>query len=137
MKKTKHKKKKKSDSKKLQTKLWELCKQLTRKIHGNSCYTCTQENLKGINWQTGHFLPKGSCGAYLKYDLRNLRPQCMRCNIDLGGNGAVFSRNLIIREGQKYVDDLFEDRNKQLPGKQSYEYYKMLFEKYKLILEEL
>ena len=126
-----------SDSKKLQTKLWELCKQITRKKYGNECYTCGKKGLESLNWHTGHFIPKGSCGGFLKYDLRNLRPQCYNCNINLGGNGALFSRNMIIREGQEYVDKIFEDRNKELPGKQSYEYYQMLFEKYKLISEEL
>lgn len=52
------------------------------------------------------------CGAYLRYDLRNLRPQCYRCNIDLSGNGAIFYRLMVEREGQEYVDELFRDKQK-------------------------
>jgi hypothetical protein len=137
LKRTRLKNRSKTSSAKLQRKLWELCKQLTRLKYGNECYTCNQKNLVGCNWQTGHFLPKGSCGSYLKYDLRNLRPQCMRCNLDLGGNGAEFMRRMIVREGQDYVDQLFKDKLLILSGKQSYEHYEMLLEKYKLMLEEV
>jgi hypothetical protein len=91
----------------------------------------------GVNWHTGHFLPKGSCGSFLKYDLRNLRPQCYNCNINLGGNGAVFMQKMIIRDGQEYVDQIFKDKLIILSGKQSLEHYELLLEKYKLILEDM
>jgi len=123
---------------KLQRKLWELCKQITRKTHGNSCYTCTANSLTGSNWQTGHMIPKATCGALLKYDLRVLRPQCFHCNINLGGQGAEFLRKMLVREGQEYVDKIFAD--KRLPsmsGKEAYSHYELLIAKYELILEEL
>ena len=82
-------------------------------------------------------IPKSTCGAYLKYDIRILRWQCAKCNIWNGGNGAIFARNMIIREGQEYVDQIFKDKLITLSGKQSYEHYSMQLEKYKLILEEL
>jgi hypothetical protein len=78
-------------------------------------------------------LPKGSCGSFLKYDLRNLRPQCYNCNINLGGNGAVFMQKMIIREGQEYVDQIFRDSNLII---KAYDHYELLLEKYKLLLED-
>jgi hypothetical protein len=101
---------KKTPEKKLREELWELCKKIIRTTYGNTCYTCEAPNLAGANWHTGHFIPRSVCGAYLRYDLRNLRPQCYRCNISLAGNGSSFYRNLVQNEGQAYVDQLFEDK---------------------------
>lgn len=95
---------------KLKKELWELCKQIIRKQYGNTCYTCEAPNLAGANWHTGHFIPSSVCGAFLRYDLRNLRPQCYRCNINLAGNGSSFYRALVRLEGQGYVDILFADK---------------------------
>lgn len=114
-------------------KLWILCKEIVRKKYGNECYTCGRKGLEGSNWHTSHLLPKASVGAYLKYDLRILRPCCYNCNINLGGNGAEFLRLMIIREGQDYVDQIFRDRALIV---KAYDHYEMLLEKYKLILEE-
>ena len=93
-------------------KLWELCKRACREQYGNTCYTCGKTGLEGSNWHTAHFIPSGSCGAFLRYDLRNLRPGCYHCNINLGGNGAVFYKRMVEREGQAYVDQLFADKQK-------------------------
>lgn len=128
---------KKKSPKTLQNKIWKLCKEITRKKYGNECYTCTQKNLVGSNWQTGHFIPKAILDPYLKYDLRVLRPQCMRCNYDLGGNGAEFMRKMIIREGQEYVDQIFRERRFDVSSKEAYTYYESLIPRYEQILEEL
>jgi hypothetical protein len=118
---------------KLDRKLKELCKQIIRKTYPNECYTCNQKNLKGSNYQTGHMIPKGALGAFLRWDLRILRPQCFNCNLNLGGNGAEFIKRMIIREGQEYVDQIYRDRQVIV---KAYDHYLMLIEKYKLILEE-
>lgn len=118
----------------LQRKLWEFCKQIIRKKYGNICYICNRGPLEGSNWHTAHLIPKAACGASLKYDLRNLRPSCYNCNINLGGNGAEFLRKMIIREGQEYVDGIYADRNKVL---KAYTHYEMLLQKYQIILEDL
>src|SRR3990167_89882 len=123
------KKRHRNPPKTLKNKLWKLCVLLTRKRHGNDCYTCSAKGLCGRNLHTGHFIPKGSCGAYLKYDLRNLRPQCFRCNIHLGGNGAEFMRKMILTEGQEFVDKIFRDKNLVIKER---EYYPFLLEKYNL-----
>lgn len=112
---------------KIQKKLWELCRQLIKIQYGSTCYTCGKKRLIKHNRHTGHFIPKAACGAYLKYDLRNLRPQCYNCNINLGGNGAEFYKRLVQKEGQEYVDKLFEDKNITV---KAYDHYLMLIDKY-------
>lgn len=114
----------------LQRKLWEECKRIIREQFGNSCYTCPAKGLIGSNWHTGHLYPKASVGAYLKYDLRILRPQCYNCNINLGGNGAVYYQKMLKIEGQEYMDRINQD--KQVSVK-AYDHYQKLLEEYKTI----
>jgi len=125
------KRKKKGESTILQEKLWELCKQYIRKIYPNECYTCDEKGLKGINWQTGHYIAKGALKSYLKYDPRVLRPQCMRCNVHHGGMGADYHIRMLKEEGQKYIDGIHEDRKKVLKPKETIEHYKQMIEWYK------
>ncbi len=131
MKRTVIKKVSKQPISKIQKKLWELCRQIIKKKYGNVCYTCGKTGLEGSNWHIGHFIPKAACGAYLKYDLRNLRPQCYHDNINLGGNGSAYYRNMVEREGQEYVDKLFEDKNVTV---KAYDHYLILIDKYTEIL---
>lgn len=104
-------------AKTLKKKLWELCKQIIRKKYQKkdgtwNCFTCGRLIDEPAKAQTGHFIPSGSCGAYLRYDLRNLRIQDYYCNINLGGNGSEFYRKMVEEVGQKEVDKLFQDKNK-------------------------
>ncbi len=119
----------------LRHRLWELCKEVTRKRYGNTCYTCGKGPLSGSGWQTGHFIARSIGGLLLKYDLRNLRPQCYRCNIDLSGNGAVFYRKLVEIEGQAYVDELFA--LKGVLTKETKDFYYDKIAEYKSLLEVL
>lgn len=115
---------------KLQRLLWEECRRIIKARYGNTCFTCQKKNLGGSNYQIGHFLPKGACGAYLKYDLRNLRPQCYHCNINLGGYGAEYYRRLVETEGKEYIDKLYADKNITV---KAYDFYLELLERYKSI----
>ena len=129
----------KKSSKTLQNKIWKLCKEIIRKKYGNECYTCGAKGLVGSNWHTGHLIAKSTLCAYLKYDLRLLRPQCSNCNIWGGGMGAEFLRKMIIREGQKYVDNIFMDvmtLPRAIPSRQAVEFYETLIPKYEQILED-
>ena len=110
MKRTPIRKKSKSTKKKLEDKLWELCKQITRKQYGNVCYACGKQGLEGSNWHTGHLYPKAALSAYMKYDLRVLRPECYHCNINLGGNGAVYLEKMLEREGEEYLEQIRKDK---------------------------
>jgi len=111
----------KSDLKKLQDKVWKECRRIIFNQYGDTCYTCGATNLCGSNHQLGHFIPSGACGAFLRYDLRNLRPQCMRCNIHLGGNGAEFYRKMEAEIGKKALKQLFQDKNKTVKARDHYE----------------
>lgn len=119
----------------LKDELWDLCKQIIRIKYPNVCYTCGKEGLKGANWHTGHMIAKAAVGAYLKYDLRILRPQCYYCNMNLGGNGAEYYRLMVEREGKKYVNNIYKDR--QIIIKADKQWYLDKIEEYKLILEKL
>lgn len=113
---------------KLQRKIWEECRRIIRAKYGNVCYTCGKGNLEGGNWQTGHMFAKASVGAFLKYDLRILRPQCYFCNINCGGRGADFVQKMREIEGDEYVDKIYEDKNKTVSA---YDYYCSLLESYR------
>ena len=76
-----------------------------------------------------------TCGLYLKYDLRNLRPQNYHCNVNLGGNGAVYYKVMVEREGQEYVDQIFRDQQRITP--ESNDWYRAKIEEYKQVLKEL
>jgi hypothetical protein len=112
----------------IQRKLWDECKRIIRENYGNTCYTCGAKGLAGSNWHTGHLYPKASLGAYLKYDLRVLRPQCYHCNINLGGNGAIYYRKMESEFGREYMDNLEKDK---LVLVKAYDHYLLLLEEYK------
>lgn len=118
----------------LKKKLWELCKVLTRARYGRVCFTCGKTGLDGANWHTGHFIPSGSCGAYLRYDLRNLRPQCYNCNINLGGNGAQYYRQMVKHEGEAYVEQLYRDKQKVVKADSIF--YTNLIDRYQHLVQE-
>ena len=88
------KRRKKTDRQKAEEKIWELCKAIIRKKYPNVCYTCGAHGLEGSNWHTGHGKPKGALQLRFKYDLRNLKPQCMRDNKNLGGLQDIFIAKL-------------------------------------------
>lgn len=85
---------KKSDRKKLEDKVWNECKRIIRKRYGDKCYTCPAQNLEGSNQQCGHGKAKGALPLRHKYDLRNLKIQCMRCNLHMGGMSDIFITKL-------------------------------------------
>lgn len=118
----------------LQKKIWLLCKEITRKRHGNSCYTCGQMGLSGSNQHTGHLWAKASLGAYLKYDLRVLKIQCYNCNINLGGMGADFYKRMLKEEGQEYMIRLEMDRRKTV---KAYDHYIKVFAEYEEIIKTI
>jgi len=128
MKRTRLAKKSKQTISKIQRELWEHCKRIIRAKYGNKCYTCGAERLEGSNWHTGHLLAKASVGAFLKYDLRVLRPQCYKCNIHHGGQGAIFIENMRRIDGNDYVDQILKDRQVTV---KAYDHYMDLLEKYK------
>ena len=128
--KTKLRKQSKQKISLLQRKIWAECKRIIRARYPNTCYTCGAKNLEGKNWQTGHLLAKASVGAYLKYDLRLLRPQCLKCNIHHGGRGAEFIEYMRAEEGNAYVNKILKDKNITV---KAYDHYEKIYEQYKQI----
>lgn len=97
---------------KLKKTLWELCKEITRARYRNkdgtfTCYTCGRLIDEAKKAHTGHGIASAVGGALLRFHLDNLRIQDYFCNVNLGGNGAVFHKNLIEEIGQERVDELF------------------------------
>jgi hypothetical protein len=132
VKRTPLKKKSKQSISVIQRRLWELCRKIAynefKDADGHiSCFTCRKPRIEASNRQLGHFLPKGACGAYLKYDLRNLRWQCYHCNINMGGAGAEFYKRLVEEHGQEFIDGIFKD--KQILVKAE-DHYLMLIDQY-------
>lgn len=115
----------------VQRKLWGLCKEIIRKKYGNVCYTCGARGLVGWNWHTGHMFSKASLGAYLKYDLRVLRPQCYNCNINRGGMGADFYSKMLEEIGEKEMEKLQKDRQVSV---KAYDHYLKLIDEYTKLL---
>ena len=116
----------------LQRQIWELCKQIIRREYGNTCYSCGAQGLSGSNWHTGHMFAKASLGAYMKYDLRVLRPQCYNCNINHGGRGADFYAKMLQEIGEEKMEQLQKDRQVMV---KAYDHYLKILSEYKQILE--
>lgn len=127
---TSKKVKKGKSLKRLKELLWQECRRITILRYGSNCFTCGKF-CEGSGRHVGHFLPSSTCGAYLRYDLRNLRIQCYNCNINQGGAGADYYRKLVETEGQKYVDQLFKD--KHISIKADVWWYQEMIDKYKEI----
>lgn len=118
---------------KLKARLWELCKHIIRKRDGNVCIICGKGELEGANWHTGHFIPSAACGSFLRYDLRNIHSSCYHCNINLGGNGALFYKRLVDIYGQEFVDGIFRD--KQIVTKADVTFYSKKISEYEEVLD--
>lgn len=101
---------KKSELKKLKEKRWRLTSEYVRRLYADphtescACVTCGSEK----HWkeqQAGHFIPQAQ-GNAVKWDLRNIHPQCFRCNINLGGNGAEYYPFMEMTYGKEVIDEL-------------------------------
>lgn len=133
MKRTKLAKKGKQPISKIQRLLWEECRRVASLWYKPDCYTCTAKNLQGSNRQLGHVpFPKSVLGANLKYDMRVLRWQCMRCNIHGGGMGAEAYKKMLREEGKAYMDKLEKERQETV---KAIDHYLELLEYYKGITE--
>lgn len=129
LKRTKLRKVSKIPISKLQRQLWEECRRVANIIYKPDCYTCPAKNLTGSNKQLGHVpYPKSTLGANLKYDMKVLRWQCMRCNIHGGGMGGEAYKKMLREEGQAYMDELEKKRNETV---KAYDHYVELLEYYK------
>lgn len=99
-----------SEIKRAKKRLWSLAREYVFKTYGSNCYTCPAKNLQGSNRQCGHMWPKAVLSNHLKYDHRVLRAQDFRCNINFGGNGAVFYAQMLKEIGSEKMFELEKER---------------------------
>lgn len=122
----------------LKTKVWKLCKDITRSRYPNVCYTCKKENLEPKQMHTGHFLKEKSLPLQLKYDLRILRIQCPTCNLFLDGNEGRYAIQLIKDHGHEYILDFYAEvellKDEELDHEQQVAFLKALISRYETIL---
>lgn len=125
---------------KLKEKVWKECKRIIRQRYGNNCYTCPAQNLEGSNLHTGHGKPNGALSLRYKFDLRNLKPQCMRCNCHLGGMTDIFIGKLekeeegleFLKEACFKEDGIWKiKRMETMGGMQAWQFLTDLLEEYK------
>lgn len=78
--------------------------------------------------------PQGGFSA-IWLERNNVRPQCYHCNVNLGGNGAIFAENMIKEVGQDEYSRISQARHGEL--KLTASEYDELTEKFSLEVFEL
>lgn len=110
------KKKKAPTVSKLKKELWELCKQIVRKIYGLPdgtwvCYTCDLPISNPKDAHTAHFVARSLSGVELRYSLRNLRVCCGNCNVWKSGNWPAYYERMVKEVGIDEVNEIIASRN--------------------------
>lgn len=128
------KRKSKTPLAKTKEKLWKTLRQVVIKRDGDVCIACGKKPIGGAGQHGGHLIPSSTCGTFLRYDLRNIFSECYFCNINLGGNGAVFLRSIEFLYGKKFVERLFKDKQREVKWgvkelEQLNDYYTTLLDK--------
>jgi len=133
MKKTRLQRKSRSEIRKIQDELWQLCRERCFERDNKDgvidCYTCSAKDIQGCNRQLGHLWAKASLSAVLKYDIRILKFQCYKCNIHYGGQGAIFYDKLRKEIGDEEMDALIKLKN-QPPLVNAKDWYLKQIEEY-------
>lgn len=97
------------------------------------CFTCgLRKDPKEM--QAGHCIPK-SLGNALYFDEGNVFCQCYRCNINLGGNGAIYIKKIEDLYGKDEVERLMQLKNEI--RKYSIQDYIDLRDKFETLYKEL
>ncbi len=98
------------------------------------CYTCDQWISAKYECDLSHYYAKGAFEA-LRFDPRNYRPACKKCNLFLQGNTIEFERRLRDEIGQSELDDMHLHRHDVI--KRPRYWYEEEIEKYKTLNSEL
>lgn len=88
---------------KLHKELWTITSKTVR-LSSNHCYTCNKP-LEYKDRNAGHYWAQGSHGA-ARYELDNLRVQCVTCNSFKSGNIAEYGLRLRQEIGDERFDKL-------------------------------
>ena len=76
------------------------------------CYTCKKKSpLKGMN--VGHYIQRNYLSH--KYDMRNVRPQCIKCNFYNEGMLGPFRVNLVAEYGEGVIREMEESKSTKTP----------------------
>lgn len=78
----------------------KMCSLYVRK-YDPMCFQCGSTS----NVQCGHLFPRG-LNLRLRFDIRNLWPQCERCNMKHEANPLPMERAVAIRKGEAFVETL-------------------------------
>lgn len=70
----------------------------------NSCYTCGKY-LPVKQLQAGHFIGRRQ-GQAIRWEPRNVKPQCLNCNVFRRGNLPRFAEHLMQEYGPTIISDL-------------------------------
>ena len=111
---------------KLKRKLWKVFALYIKERDKRQCFTCSKK-VEGSNCHAGHYVPKSIGGLALYFHEQNVHVQCYRCNINLGGFGAMYHQKMIKKYGQEAVDELWRIKNQVITKNFPYE---ELIEKY-------
>lgn len=114
---------------------WTVFSQFIRLRDDGQCFTCANKK----HWkqmQAGHMVPRASGGLSLYFHEQNVHCQCYRCNINLGGNGAVYAKNFIEKYGQEDFDEIMRLQAQGFK-KFTIEEYKQLTEEYKKKVDKM
>lgn len=118
----------------LQGKVWDECTRIIKAYYGNECISCGTK-CYGKQLHTGHLFKERNLPMQMKYDLRLLRPQCLRCNRFIHGNESWYIVNLIRQQGGQYILDIVDDiefyKEQELDTKQKRAFLENLLDKYK------
>jgi len=101
-------KKKKVKVSALKKKLWKLTSLYVRLENSSNGYVNCVSCGRNMHWkesQAGHFVPKAQ-GNSIYFDLRNIHPQCYRCNINLGGNQVEYFVYMENKYGREVIEEL-------------------------------
>lgn len=125
---------------KLKKKLWELCKQIVRERAKRAtgevcCYTCGRLLPTAVEQHTAHFIASSIGGVGLRFDLKNLRVCCYRCNVSLSGNWPAYYERMVKEVGQEAVDELMRRRNEFT--KADAFYYQAKIDEYQMLVDKL
>ena len=95
----------------LKKKLWPLVSAYIRKRDRGVCMACGAL-AEGGAYHAGHLVPRPLCGPVLYFHPLNLWGSCYRCNIHLGGNGALLAHRLSKKYHFNFVGYFEELRRK-------------------------
>jgi hypothetical protein len=120
-------------------KAWDYFSELIRLYYADQngyvrCYTCgAVGRWKGDRFQAGHF--KAGRGNAVLFDRRQVRVQCAKCNLFLGGEQYKFGKRLEAELGEEAVKQIEQDATK--PVKYTDQDYKRMIAEFKSEIKKL